>query len=97
MDNIIFKVKKMNDYYGKTKFFFECIQCGVEFSLADEDLQWFASKGFDLPRRCQACRKRKIKSVEDYSNRKYEGRRSRKHFHRRHEFGKYPYNDSERL
>lgn len=38
-----------------------CIQCGQPFSITVAEQKRFISKGFDLPKRCQVCRKNKIK------------------------------------
>ena len=42
-----------------------CIQCGREFDFSPEDQQRYAHRGFDLPRRCPACRKHKARGASD--------------------------------
>lgn len=42
----------------------KCRDCGKEFTLSDGEIDFFRSKGFDLPNRCQSCRnKRKKKNA----------------------------------
>ena len=33
-----------------------CKQCGKEFELSDSEINFYKSKGLELPKRCQACR-----------------------------------------
>jgi hypothetical protein len=42
-----------------------CIQCGEEFEFPLEEQARYAGKGFDLPRRCPACRKHKARPASD--------------------------------
>lgn len=35
----------------------KCIQCGREFTLTDSEIKFYKSKNFDLPKRCEECRK----------------------------------------
>lgn len=37
----------------------ECRECGSGFTLSPEEQSWYAEKGFDLPARCPACRKKR--------------------------------------
>ncbi|HHP7233839.1 MAG TPA: zinc-ribbon domain containing protein [Desulfobacterales bacterium] len=41
-----------------------CIQCDREFELDDQQQEHLHSMGFDLPKRCPECRKRKSKAVK---------------------------------
>lgn len=41
-----------------------CIQCGCEFELNSQQQDYFNSRGFDLPKRCPECRKRKSKNTK---------------------------------
>jgi len=34
-----------------------CISCGKSFTITNGEKDYFARKGFELPRRCPACRK----------------------------------------
>lgn len=44
----------------------ECIDCGREFTLTDGEVSFYNSKGFDLPKRCVDCRrKRKAQREQD--------------------------------
>ena len=35
-----------------------CRQCGASCELSDSEIRYFQQKGLELPKRCQACRKR---------------------------------------
>ena len=37
----------------------DCVQCGNEFELSPVEVDHYVSKGFDLPKRCSDCRKKK--------------------------------------
>jgi len=39
----------------------QCIQCGKPFLFTAADQERFFSRGFDVPRRCYNCRKKKSK------------------------------------
>lgn len=34
----------------------KCRDCGKEFTLTDGEIDFYRSKGFELPNRCKACR-----------------------------------------
>ena len=36
-----------------------CISCGESFVLSDAEAEWYLAKGYNLPRRCFACRQRR--------------------------------------
>ena len=36
-----------------------CQDCGAEFVFAEGEQAWFAQKGYQPPKRCQECRKKK--------------------------------------
>ena len=38
-----------------------CIQCEKPFNFSESERQFFESKGFDIPKRCPDCRKKKNK------------------------------------
>lgn len=40
----------------------ECKECGKQFTVLEEEQEWYKQKGFDLPKRCEECRKSKRKS-----------------------------------
>jgi len=44
----------------KTEFI-TCIQCGQEFEFSAQEQQQFDRRGFDAPKRCPACRRKKSK------------------------------------
>jgi hypothetical protein len=54
-----------------------CIQCGSEFEVAASEQERLLAKGFDIPKRCHACRKNKMKSAKE--NDKRGQRDKRKH------------------
>lgn len=37
----------------------KCVECGVIFAMNKGELDFYKSKGFDLPKRCKECRKLK--------------------------------------
>jgi hypothetical protein len=43
----------------------ECEQCGIEFEFQAEEQQRYDERGYDYPKRCSACRKRKIRPFYD--------------------------------
>ena len=38
---------------------FECKECGQEFHLTTDHIEWFESRGISVPKRCQPCRERR--------------------------------------
>jgi hypothetical protein len=42
----------------------QCKDCGNDFTLKAEEVDWYTKKGFDLPRRCKPCRVKKKAQVE---------------------------------
>ncbi len=45
-----------------------CVQCGREFNLSDSEIEFYNSKGLDLPKRCKACRDKNKNSNGEYRN-----------------------------
>ena len=41
-----------------------CIQCGAEFEFSIEDQIRYKKMNFDDPKRCHACRKKKLKNTD---------------------------------
>lgn len=39
--------------------FITCAECGVEFTVSEEEAKWYKEKGFAMPRRCPDCRKKR--------------------------------------
>ncbi len=35
----------------------KCVQCGKEFHLTQSEVEFYQSKGLEVPKRCEACRK----------------------------------------
>ena len=35
-----------------------CKQCGKDFTLTDSEVNFYKSKGLDIPKRCSECRKK---------------------------------------
>ena len=46
-----------------------CIQCESEFVITVSEQERLHLKGFDIPKRCQECRKNKMKSQRETDNR----------------------------
>jgi hypothetical protein len=46
-----------------------CVQCGREFEFSSVEQIEFSAKGFDPPKRCPDCRRKKDKSAETRSHR----------------------------
>ena len=44
---------------------FICIQCGTEFGFTINEQRRYEKMGFDDPRRCPVCRKKKTKQTDD--------------------------------
>ena len=38
---------------------FECKECREEFRLTTDHIEWFESRGINVPKRCQPCRERR--------------------------------------
>ena len=38
------------------KIILKCKDCGAEFEVSDGEQTWYAEKGWELPKRCKACR-----------------------------------------
>lgn len=47
----------------------KCKDCGNEFQLSDNDIKYYESKNYELPKRCESCRKksREEKNSTNYS------------------------------
>jgi len=54
-----------------------CIQCGKPFVFSVADQRRFMMLGFDTPRRCPDCRKRKSRMIEVNEGRKDRNNRRR--------------------
>ena len=50
-------VELVNDY--PVLFEFECKECGQEFHLTTDHIEWFEARGINVPKRCQPCRERR--------------------------------------
>lgn len=37
----------------------KCSDCNEEFLLTEDEARWFLNKGWSLPKRCLACRRRR--------------------------------------
>lgn len=40
----------------------ECVDCGRAFEVSAEEQAWYKEKGFELPKRCNDCRKERRKN-----------------------------------
>ena len=38
---------------------FDCKECGEEFSLTTDHIEWFETRGINVPKRCPPCRERR--------------------------------------
>lgn len=49
-----------------------CAECGEEFSISEEEAKWYQDRGFVLPKRCPACRKKRrhIRNENSKKNKK---------------------------
>lgn len=52
-----------------------CIQCESEFIVTVSEQERLRLKGFDIPKRCPACRKHKMKSPKETDDRGQRDRR----------------------
>ena len=52
-----------------------CIQCESEFIVTAAEQERLLTKGFDIPKRCPACRKNKMKSPKETDNRSQRDKR----------------------
>ncbi len=55
--------------------FVVCAQCGQEFEFSADDQLRYALRGFDAPRRCPACRKRKSRDSFAGSGRRHDAKK----------------------
>jgi hypothetical protein len=46
-----------------------CISCGCDFEFSTFEQKEFLSKGFDTPKRCPECRRKKVRSGDVNSQR----------------------------
>ena len=54
-----------------------CIQCESPFEITDRDWERYETKGFDLPQRCERCRKHKIKTEYDLADERGKDKKKR--------------------
>lgn len=64
----------------------QCVQCDRTFVFTAAEQERFTSRGFDMPRRCQECRKHKSK-VDNDSERNRNWLKKPKRTLQRHDFG----------
>ena len=86
-DNRVFAVRSCNRCAGAfetewtmTDRMILCAQCEKPFPVTDTEAEQLQSRGFDLPRRCPECRRKKWKAANDSGGGRGEDRRKR---HRR--------------
>jgi hypothetical protein len=53
----------------------ECIQCRRAFVFKRDEQERFIQRGFELPKRCSDCRKKKVKVPEEHREWKNMGRK----------------------
>jgi hypothetical protein len=63
-----------------------CIQCGNEFVFSAEEHGRFLAQGFNMPRRCPDCRKKKAKWVEINDDRQEKGKKKHRHSRRKEDY-----------
>lgn len=56
-----------------------CIQCGNQFTLTSREQEKLLSRGFDLPKRCPDCRKRKFRQVQEDQHDEWSNKKKKKH------------------
>ena len=56
---------------------FECVQCNEPFVFTIDEQQKYADMGFDPPKRCPACRKKRTKLSVDQNHHREAGQRRR--------------------
>lgn len=49
---------------------YECVDCELEFTIETNEAKFYLDKGFDLPKRCPACRKIRRQNKVDALSRK---------------------------
>lgn len=50
---------------GERRVVIKCQDCGITFSISEDEKKWYEEKGFEVPKRCKKCRKaRKAKKYE---------------------------------
>lgn len=37
----------------------DCVDCGVTFDISVEEQNWYEERGYQMPKRCNKCRKAK--------------------------------------
>ena len=52
---------------GETKKI-TCVDCSKEFELTAKNIAWFEQQGFDLPKRCPDCRKKRKEARANQTN-----------------------------
>lgn len=52
-----------------------CVECGNQFFITEDDFEFYTSKNWDLPRRCQKCREVRRKEKENREYEKYTAER----------------------
>lgn len=45
-----------------------CVECGRTFELTNQDIDYYQEKGYDLPKRCEACRKNRSSKSDWYTS-----------------------------
>ncbi len=55
--------------------FMECVQCDAVFEFTAKEQERCRQMGFDEPRRCPECRKRKARDEEDAGGRNSRGKK----------------------
>ena len=59
-----------------------CIQCGNQFVLTVNDQEKLITRGFDFPKRCPDCRKRKFRQVQEDHHDDWGSKKKKKHTRR---------------
>lgn len=60
-----------------------CVQCDIDFEFSAKDQEKYEQMGFDQPRRCPLCRKRKSGISNNHEARKHKDKK--KHFRMRYD------------
>jgi hypothetical protein len=69
-----FKIPEFTDEQMESQYI-TCIQCNTEFEFTIVEQEHFQARGFDPPRRCPSCRKKKFRMVDVEWDKKHNKKR----------------------
>lgn len=65
------------EYGNKVRIMQNCVDCGRQFPITNDQYDFFSRKGFDIPKRCKSCREKK--KDRSYSSSGRDSSRTTKH------------------